>query len=99
MVQITVDVGGSSGWHSHPGGAIVVAKHGTLTTCHAAGDRCEATDYSAGQAFIDRPGEVGGVFNTGTDPYVLFVTFRRVLGAWPREPTSRTRVPAPVIDT
>jgi quercetin dioxygenase-like cupin family protein len=24
LAQITVDPGGSSGWHSHPGGAIVV---------------------------------------------------------------------------
>ena len=28
MAQITVDPGGSSGWHSHPGGAIVVVTAG-----------------------------------------------------------------------
>ena len=33
MAQITVDPGGSSGWHSHPGGAIVVVKKGSLTVC------------------------------------------------------------------
>ena len=31
MAQITVDPGGSSGWHSHPGGAIIVVKQGALT--------------------------------------------------------------------
>jgi len=78
MAQITVDPGGSSGWHSHPGGAIVVVKTGTLTVYTAVGNQCQVTTYSAGQAFIERPGEVDQVINTGTTPYVLFVTFPRV---------------------
>ena len=28
MAQITVVPGGSSGWHSHPGGAIIIVKQG-----------------------------------------------------------------------
>src|SRR5262249_5829983 len=31
MAQINVDPGGSSGWHSHPGGAIIVVQSGSLT--------------------------------------------------------------------
>ena len=31
MAQITVDPGKHSGWHSHPGGAIIVVKQGSLT--------------------------------------------------------------------
>src|SRR3954452_15298568 len=57
MAQITVDVGGSAGWHSHPGGAIVVVKQGTLTTYRSVGSQCQANSYTAGQAFIERPGE------------------------------------------
>jgi quercetin dioxygenase-like cupin family protein len=78
MAQITVDPGGSSGWHSHPGGAIIVVKTGTLTVYGSLGSQCQTTTYSAGQAFIERPGEVDQVINTGTVPYVLFVTFPRV---------------------
>jgi quercetin dioxygenase-like cupin family protein len=78
MAQITVQPGGSSGWHSHPGGAIVVLKTGTLTVYESVGSRCEVSTYSAGQAFVERPGEVDQVVNTGTVPYVLFVTFPRV---------------------
>lgn len=98
MSQITVNPGGSSGWHSHPGGAIVVVAQGTLTVYSAGGDgshgddshrdaargaashgaACETTTYSAGQAFVERPGEVDQVINTGTTPYVLYVTFPRV---------------------
>jgi quercetin dioxygenase-like cupin family protein len=78
MAQITVNPGGSAGWHSHPGGAIVVVKTGTLTVYTAVGSQCQVTTYSAGQAFIERPGEVDQVINNGTTPYVLFVTFPRV---------------------
>jgi quercetin dioxygenase-like cupin family protein len=78
MAQITVVPGGSSGWHSHPGGAIIVVKTGTLTVYESVGSRCQTSTYSAGQAFVERPGEVDQVVNTGTVPYVLFVTFPRV---------------------
>jgi quercetin dioxygenase-like cupin family protein len=78
MAQITVDPGGSSGWHSHPGGAIIVVKQGSLTVYSPVGNRCEITTYSAGQAFVERPGEVDDVLNESTMPYVLLVTFPRV---------------------
>src|SRR5207249_5680006 len=78
MVQITVNPGGSSGWHSHPGGAIVVVSQGSLTVYRSIGSQCEITTYGAQQAFVERPGEVDQVINTGTIPYVLFVTFPHV---------------------
>lgn len=78
MAQITVNPAGFSGWHSHPGGAIIVVQTGTLTVYRSLGSQCQHTTYSAGQAFIERPGEVDNVINTGTVPYVLFVTFPRV---------------------
>jgi quercetin dioxygenase-like cupin family protein len=78
MAQITVQPGGSSGWHSHPGGAIVVVKEGSLTVYESSGSQCQTSTYGAGQAFIERPGEVDQVVNRGTVPYVLFVTFPRV---------------------
>jgi quercetin dioxygenase-like cupin family protein len=91
MAQITVVVGGSSGWHSHPGGAIVVVKQGSLTVYRAIGSKCQTETYSAGQAFVERPGEVDQVVNTGTVPYVLFVTFPRV----PQGDSARTDEPDP----
>jgi quercetin dioxygenase-like cupin family protein len=90
MAQITVDPGGSSGWHSHPGGAIIVVKQGTLTVHSTLGSRCETETYSAGQAFIERPGEVDQVVNMGTIPYILFVTFPRV----PQGDSARTDEPS-----
>lgn len=78
MVQLTVDPGGSSGWHSHPGGAVIVVKQGTLTVHKAIGSECVVETRSAGDAFIERPGEVDQVTNNGTIPYILLVTFPRV---------------------
>jgi quercetin dioxygenase-like cupin family protein len=93
MVRITVDPGGSSGWHSHPGGAIIIVEQGTLTVYSPVGHRCRTTTYSAGQAFIERPGEVDDVFNTSTIPYVLYVTFPRV------PPGGATRIDEPAPGT
>jgi quercetin dioxygenase-like cupin family protein len=76
--QITVVAGGSSGWHSHPGGAMIVIKQGDLTVNRSIGSQCQSTNYSAGQAFIERPGELDDVVNTGTTSFVLIVTFPRV---------------------
>jgi quercetin dioxygenase-like cupin family protein len=91
MAQITVVPGGSSGWHSHPGGAIIVVKQGTLTVYRALGSQCQTSTYSAGQAFIERPREVDQVVNTGTIPYVLLVTFPRV----PQGESARIDAPDP----
>jgi quercetin dioxygenase-like cupin family protein len=78
MAQVTVEPGGSSGWHSHPGGAIIIVKQGSLTVYRALGSQCQVESHSAGQAFIERPGEVDQVINTGSVPFVLLVTFPRV---------------------
>ena len=91
MAQITVVPGGSSGWHSHPGGAIVVIREGALTVYRSVGSQCQVSTYGAGQAFIERPGEVLDVVNTGTVPYVLYVTFPRV----PQGVSPRTDEPDP----
>src|SRR3954466_14472201 len=61
MAQITVQPGGSSGWHSHPGGAIIIVKEGVLSVYSPGHHRCTVTTYGAGQAFIERPGEVDDV--------------------------------------
>jgi quercetin dioxygenase-like cupin family protein len=89
MVQITVVPGGSSGWHSHPGGAIIIVKQGTETVHKAVGSQCVVETRSAGDAFIERPGEVDQVVNTGTVPVINMVTFPRV------PPGGSTRIDQP----
>jgi quercetin dioxygenase-like cupin family protein len=53
MQQIVIGPGGQTGWHSHPGPAVVLVKAGTLTFYSGDDPGCLARSYSAGQAFID----------------------------------------------
>ena len=87
--QITIQPGGSSGWHMHPGGAIVIVKQGEVTVYRSIGSQCDATTYTAGQAFIERPGEVHDAVSTGSIPYVAFATYVRVA------PGGATRIDMP----
>jgi len=87
--QISIQSGGSSGWHMHPGGAIVVVKQGEVTVYKSQGSQCEATTYTAGQAFIERPGQVHDAINSGSAVYVAFVTYPRVT------PGGATRIDMP----
>lgn len=73
--KITVAPGGSSGWHSHPGGAIVVVQQGEVTLYTSVGNHCDVTIYTQGQSFVERRGEVNEAVNAGSTPYVIFVTF------------------------
>jgi quercetin dioxygenase-like cupin family protein len=59
---------GSSGWHSHPGGAIVVVAQGEITIYRSVGSVCDAETYAAGQSFVERPNDVQDGVNTGTVP-------------------------------
>jgi quercetin dioxygenase-like cupin family protein len=76
---------GSSGWHSHPGGAIVVVAQGEITIYRSVGSQCDATTYTAGQSFLERPADVQDGVNTGTIETIVYVTFPGVpAGGSPR---------------
>ncbi len=88
VTKNTVEVGGSSGWHSHPGGAIVVVQLGEITTYRSAGkgegeaedgdaarSHCIINKYTHGQAFIERPGEPLNAVNTGSIQTIIYATF------------------------
>ncbi|MEU3216633.1 cupin domain-containing protein [Streptomyces sp. NPDC006971] len=71
---ITVEPGGSTGWHTHRGQLIAVVKSGTLTrTLHD----CSVEATSAGSSFIEPSGarhrHIGR--NLGSEPVVLWVTY------------------------
>ena len=85
VVQNTFDPGGSSGWHSHPGGAIVVVQQGQITLFKAVGANCNVHTYTAGQAFFERPADVQDAVNTGTTEAVTYVTFPGVPASGPRD--------------
>lgn len=85
VLRITVAPGGSSGWHSHPGGAIVVVKQGELTLYTSVGNRCDVITYTKGQSFVERPGEMNDAVNRGSTNYIIVATFPGVpVGGTPR---------------
>ena len=78
VVKVTFAAGGSTGWHEHPGGAIVTVAAGQITVYLSVGNHCDVTLYTAGQSFIERPGEVHVAVNTGTTQAIAYVTFPSV---------------------
>jgi quercetin dioxygenase-like cupin family protein len=72
MQTITSPPGGSSGWHSHPGLALVAVQSGTVTFYD---EDCNTTEYGAGQAFVEAGDAPQLVRNNTTSDAVLYVTF------------------------
>ena len=100
VAKNTVAPGANSGWHSHPGGVIVVVDSGQITTYRVArnddgeeGGRsgCITNTYTAGMAFIERPGELLIAVNNGTTSTTIYATFPGV----PAFGQQRTQRPAP----
>ena len=87
VVQNTVQPGASSGWHSHPGGAMVVLSAGQITTYQvvknddaeegrgAGSSRCVINTYTAGQAFVEHPGDPLIAVNNGSTVTTSYATF------------------------
>jgi quercetin dioxygenase-like cupin family protein len=72
--RITVQAGGSFGWHTHHGPVMVSLAAGELTIVHA--DDCSSQRYTAGQAFVDAgQGHVHVGFNAGSSETVIYATF------------------------
>ena len=84
----TVLPGGKSGWHAHPGGAIVVVgctPDADSTTCVSeittyvpVGKHCRITEYDQGESFIERPGQTLMAVNTGSTTTIIYATFPNV---------------------
>ena len=90
---MTIAPGGSTGWHSHPGPAVVIVKSGSLTLYDGDDRRCIGTAYTAnpatpavGKVFIDEGrGHVHIGRNEGSTNTELYVTYLDVpVGAAPR---------------
>jgi Cupin domain len=83
---LTIQPGGHTGWHSHPGPALAVIKSGTLTLYDGDDANCAPHAYNAGQAFVDRGG--GHVHiarnESTTTPVEVSVTYLTPVGAGPR---------------
>lgn len=60
-------VGGTTGWHSHPGPSLIFVVAGQITNYHGDDPTCTPHVYTAGQAFTDEGGaDVHMLRNEGT---------------------------------
>ena len=78
VVRNTVQPGGTSGWHYHPGPSLVTVVSGTATFYD--GETCEPQEFAAGTGVVDDsidPSHVHMLRNEGTEPLVT-VTFQIV---------------------
>jgi quercetin dioxygenase-like cupin family protein len=80
---VTIQPGGHSGWHGHPGPVLVLVKAGTVTFFTPEDQTCAGDTYTAGQALVD-PGTGHLARNTGSVPVELSFTYLLPVGAPPR---------------
>jgi len=83
---ITIQPGGHTGWHSHPGPALATIKSGTLTLYDGDDPKCTPHVYNAGSTFVDEGGgHVHIARNEGTStPVEVSVMYLLPVGAGPR---------------
>jgi hypothetical protein len=81
--QVTIAPGGYTGWHTHPGPAVVIVTSGFLTLYDGDDTSCVGRVYGPGQGFVD-PGyghvhiarnETGGLNQPAAQPAQFIVTF------------------------
>jgi quercetin dioxygenase-like cupin family protein len=83
--HLTFAPGGTTGWHVHPGPALIIVTAGSVTNYSA--DDCTAQTYTKGQAFFENgPADEHMVRNNSTSvPAETIVTFITPPGAQIRD--------------
>src|SRR5215203_4099448 len=72
LAKVLIEPGGTTGWHHHPGVALVSVNSGAVTEYDK---NCHKSVYKAGEGFVESNGEVHVVRNKGKADAVLYVTF------------------------
>ena len=72
VAKVVLEPGGSTGWHYHPGVALVSVNSGVVTEYDK---KCHKTVLKAGKGFIESNREVHVVRNQSKAKAVLYVTF------------------------
>jgi quercetin dioxygenase-like cupin family protein len=72
LAKVVIEPGGTTGWHHHPGVALVSVNSGAVTEYDK---NCHKSVFKAGEGFSESNGEVHVVRNRGKADAVLYVTF------------------------
>jgi quercetin dioxygenase-like cupin family protein len=68
IARFTIEPGGTTGWHSHPGKAVVAIQSGELTLTRAVRGECRTMTYGPGEGFVEIPSVVHMAQNEGDTP-------------------------------
>lgn len=69
----TMKSGDTVPWHYHKGLSFVILERGTLTEQHVVGaNQCASEEVTSGSAFVEPPGLVHTVTNSGNDAAVIW---------------------------
>ena len=75
--KFTLKPGETIPWHFHKGVSYVILSRGTLTEQHLVGPgKCESEELKAGSAFVESPGQVHSVTNSG--PYDAVISWSTI---------------------
>jgi quercetin dioxygenase-like cupin family protein len=75
ILTATIEPGGTTGWHSHPGPEIAVVKSGTLTVYDGHDPNCPSRTLNAGQGRVQHAKTVHLGKSNGSVPVELYATF------------------------
>jgi quercetin dioxygenase-like cupin family protein len=79
--EVTIQPGGTTGWHSHPGPSFVIVKSGTATFYQADDPTCTPREIPTGSSLFEPANTVHIVRNEGSTPLVNVVVQIVPLGA------------------
>ena len=90
--QLTIQPGGYTGWHTHPGPTFVAIAQGEGTLYHGVSG-CPSHKYGVGSGFMQPETEVHNMRNEGSTPLVLYAFYALPPGT--SNPASRIDQPQP----
>jgi quercetin dioxygenase-like cupin family protein len=91
IARFTIAPGGTTGWHSHPGKAVVAIQSGELTLYRNVRGECRMRSVGPGEGFVEIPSVVHMARNEGSTPLV----FGAVLFGIPESGVTRIDRPDP----
>jgi quercetin dioxygenase-like cupin family protein len=89
VVQIALEPGGHTGWHTHLGQVVATVTAGQVTRVTS---NCSRHTYTAGESFVEERRDLTIVRNTGDDTATVVGTFLVPVGATALTPPA----PAPL---
>jgi quercetin dioxygenase-like cupin family protein len=89
IARFTIEPGGTTGWHTHPGKAIVAIQSGELTLNRAIKGECRRRTYGPGEGFVEIAPVVHRARNLGDTPLVFGAVLFRI------PPSGVTRIDQP----